>query len=178
MEVNRRVVVGRAWVVGDNVDTDVIIPARYLTTQDPEELARHVLEDLDPTVAGQVQPGDVLVAGTNFGCGSSREHAPIALKAAGFGCVVARSFARIFYRNAVNIGLPVLECPDGLPVRPGERVEVRVDEGRIVLPESGREVPVRPMPPVMREILEAGGLVPYVRRRLQADSAASGAQGT
>lgn len=157
---------GRAWVLGDHVDTDVIIPARYLTTSDPQELARHVLEDLDPAMPGRIRSGDVVVAGYNFGCGSSREHAPIALKAAGIACVVARSFARIFYRNAVNVGLAVVECPEGLEVRDGDVVVVDVDFGTVRNETTGARGESRPMPGVMREILDAGGLVPYVTQRL------------
>lgn len=158
---------GRAWVVGDHVDTDVIIPARYLTTSDPAELARHVLEDLDPTLKTRIQPGDILVAGENFGCGSSREHAPIALKAAGIACVVARSFARIFYRNAVNIGLPVVQCKQGLPVQSEQVIVVDFDAGTVTDEATGQVYRAEPLPEVMREILEAGGLVPYVARRLK-----------
>jgi len=158
---------GRAWVVGDHVDTDVIIPARYLTTSDPVELARHVLEDLDPTLKSRIQPGDILVAGENFGCGSSREHAPIALKAAGIACVVARSFARIFYRNAVNVGLPVVQCKQGVPVASEQVIVVDFEAGTITDEATGAVYPAEPLPAVMREILEAGGLVPYVARRLE-----------
>lgn len=158
---------GRAWVVGDHVDTDVIIPARYLTTSDPAELARHVLEDLDPTLRTRIQPGDILVAGENFGCGSSREHAPIALKAAGIACVVARSFARIFYRNAVNIGLPVVQCKQSLPVRSEQVIAIDFDAGMVIDEATGAVYQAEPLPDVMRDILEAGGLVPYVARRLK-----------
>lgn len=158
---------GRAWVLGDHVDTDVIIPARYLTTSDPAELARHVLEDLDPTLKERIRPGDILVAGVNFGCGSSREHAPIALKAAGIACVVARSFARIFYRNAVNVGLPVVQCREALPIASEQVIVVDFEAGTVTDEATGRVWQAEPLPPVMREILEAGGLVPYVARRLK-----------
>ncbi|MDR3208134.1 MAG: 3-isopropylmalate dehydratase small subunit, partial [Oscillospiraceae bacterium] len=122
----------RLFLYGDNVDTDVIIPARYLTTGDPAALAAHCMEDIDPAFAGTVASGDVIVAGRNFGCGSSREHAPLAIKACGISCVVADSFARIFYRNAINIGLPILECPEAAQgIRPGDEVTVDIGAGRI-----------------------------------------------
>jgi len=162
---------GKVWLFGDNVDTDAIIPARYLVTTDPLELARHCLEDLDANFARQVRPGDLVVAGKNFGCGSSREHAPLALKGAGVGCIIAVSFARIFYRNAVNIGLPILECPAQLPAQlsPGERLQVDLDQGRIIRLAGGSEVKASPLPPFMQEILKHGGLIEYVQARLQND---------
>ncbi len=159
---------GRVWKFGDNVDTDVIIPARYLNTTDPRELAAHCLEDADPEFARRVQPGDIVVAGKNFGCGSSREHAPVALKAAGVGCVVASSFARIFYRNAFNIGLPILECPEAAAgLEQGEEVVVDLEEGTIR--SLGRGVTYRalPVPDFMRRILRAGGLINYVKERMK-----------
>ncbi|MBE3597354.1 MAG: 3-isopropylmalate dehydratase small subunit [Limnochordaceae bacterium] len=172
-----RTVRGRVWVVGDHVDTDVIIPARYLTTSDPQELARHVFEDLDPSLRERIRPGDIVVAGVNFGSGSSREHAPIALKAAGIACVVARSFARIFYRNAVNVGLPVLQCPEPIPVQSGQTVSIDLEAGTVLDEAGGRTFVAERMPDVMREILEAGGLVPYVARRLQEREASARAAG-
>jgi 3-isopropylmalate/(R)-2-methylmalate dehydratase small subunit len=156
------------WKYGDNVDTDVIIPARYLNVSTAEELAAHCLEDLDATFAGSVQPGDVIVAGENFGCGSSREHAPLAIKGAGVSCVVARSFARIFYRNAINVGLPILECPAAVAeVDAGHRLEVELEEGRVTNLTTGRTYHAEPYPPFMMEIIDAGGLVPYTRARMR-----------
>jgi 3-isopropylmalate/(R)-2-methylmalate dehydratase small subunit len=156
---------GRVWVFGDNVDTDQIIPGRYLTTQDPEKLARHVMEGADPEFPEKVREGDILVAGRNFGCGSSREHAPIALKAAGIACVVAESFARIFYRNAVNVGLPVIVCPGATDAfETGHEAEVRLTEGVIRNLTTGEELEAKPLPRFMMRILEAGGLVELIRR--------------
>ncbi len=159
---------GKVWLFGDNIDTDAIIPARYLVTTDPVELARHCMEDLDGNFARQVSPGDIVVAGKNFGCGSSREHAPLALKGAGVGCILAVSFARIFYRNAVNIGLPILECPAELPslLSPGERLQVDLVQGRIVRLADGSEMKAPPLPPFMQEIMKHGGLIKYVQARL------------
>ncbi len=164
---------GRVHRVGDDVDTDVIIPGRYLALTRPEDLARHVLEDLDPELARRIRPGDVLVAGKNFGCGSSREHAPVALKAAGVGCVIAGSFARIFYRNAINVGLPILECPEAArELEAGAAVSVDLTRGAIRDEGSGREYRAAVFPPFVLEIIRAGGLVPYVRRRLGGDGEA------
>lgn len=144
---------------GDNVDTDVIIPARYLNTADPKELAAHCMEDLDPTFAGRVQPGDILIAGQNFGCGSSREHAPIALKASGVSLVIAKSFARIFYRNAINIGLAIVECPAAAEtIGEGSRVEADLDRGVIRDLTTGAEFQTEPFPPFIQQIISAGGL--------------------
>ncbi|MEW6770390.1 MAG: 3-isopropylmalate dehydratase small subunit [Bacillota bacterium] len=157
---------GTVFRFGDNIDTDLIIPARYLNTSDPAELARHCMEDADPTFAARVQPGDIIVAGANFGCGSSREHAPVAIKAAGVACVIARSFARIFYRNAFNIGLPILECPEAEAIAPKSRVRVDLETGRITVVDTGAEYRARPVPPFMREIIAAGGLILYVKARL------------
>ena len=160
---------GTAHVYGDNVDTDVIIPARYLTTTDPGELATHCLEDLDPDFVKRVRPGDVIVAGRNFGSGSSREHAPIAIKAAGVSCIVAESFARIFYRNAINVGLPIVEC-EGITdfVADGERVKVDVAGGVVENVARGRSHAATPLPSFMKDILDAGGLMPWVKRSLEA----------
>ena len=156
----------RAWVYGDNVDTDVIIPARYLITSDPSELAKHAMEDLDPAFAEQVSPGDVVVAGSNFGCGSSREHAPIALKAAGVSAVVAGSFARIFFRNAINVGLPICVSPDAVAgITAGNEIEVDLTAGVVTNKSSGQTFSVEPLPPFVLEIVAAGGLVPWVRAR-------------
>jgi 3-isopropylmalate dehydratase small subunit len=158
---------GRAWVFGDDVNTDVILPGKYLTIRDPAVLAPHVMEGVDPAFAEKARPGDVLVAGKNFGCGSSRETAPAAIKAFGIGCVVAVSFARIFLRNAVNIGLPILESEAAArAIQAGDDVEVDPGAGRIRDHTTGRAFDAVPFPPFMRELMAAGGLVPYTRRRL------------
>jgi len=157
---------GKAHVYGDNVDTDVIIPARYLNTPDAQELAQHCLEDLDATFASRVARGDLLVAGRNFGCGSSREHAPRAIKACGVSCVIAATFARIFYRNALNIGLPIVECPDAAAaIRAGDAVAVDFDTGVITDETTGRTFRSEPFPPFMQELIAAGGLAAYWRAR-------------
>jgi 3-isopropylmalate/(R)-2-methylmalate dehydratase small subunit len=162
---------GKVWKYGDNVDTDVIIPARYLNVSTAEELARHCMEDLDPAFAGAVQPGDVIVAGENFGCGSSREHAPLAIKGAGVSCVVARSFARIFYRNAINVGLPILESAAAAgEIEAGQALEIDLEAGRIQNLTTGRIYQAEPYPPFMMSIIRAGGLVPYTRQRLEEKS--------
>jgi len=158
----------RAFVYGDNVDTDVIIPARYLTTIDPDELAKHCMEDLDPTFCETCALGDLMVGGKNFGSGSSREHAPIAIQASGIACVVAESFARIFFRNSVNVGLPIVECPGVTEgAEPGDVFRVDLDSGEVVNVTKGRTFTGTPLPPFMRDILDAGGLMPWVARSLQ-----------
>lgn len=158
---------GRAFVYGDNIDTDAIIPARYLTTTDGSELATHALEDLDPSFATSVRPGDVIVAGHNFGCGSSREHAATALAANGVAAVVAASFARIFFRNAINTGLPVLVCPEAAAAtRAGDDVAIDLAAGTLHNATSGRTYSTEPLPDFTRAIVAAGGLVPWVRSRL------------
>lgn len=158
---------GRAHVLGDHVDTDVIIPARYLVTTDPAELARSVFEDLDPSLRARIRPGDILVAGENFGQGSSREHAPLAIKGAGIACVVAASFARIFYRNAFNIGLPVVECrPIVGRVADGDELEVDLTTGTIRNLTRQETYAGTPVPEFMQRLLAAGGLVGYVRAEL------------
>jgi 3-isopropylmalate/(R)-2-methylmalate dehydratase small subunit len=159
---------GAAWKYGDNVDTDVIIPARYLSMSTAQELARHCMEDLDPAFAGAVRPGDVIVAGENFGCGSSREHAPLAIKGAGVSCVVASSFARIFYRNAINVGLPILESPAAAKgIESGHSVEIDLQAGQIHNRTTGESYQAEPYPPFMMDIIRAGGLVPYTRQRIE-----------
>ncbi len=159
---------GRAWKFGANVDTDVIIPVRYLTSIDPVELGRHCLEGLDPEFAQKVQPGDIIVAAENFGCGSSREHAPVAIKGAGVGCVIAATFARIFFRNALNIGLPIVECAEAAQrIDEGDTVEVDVMSGRVINHTKGETYQAAPFPPFVQELIAVGGLVPYVARRLQ-----------
>ncbi len=156
---------GRVLLVGDDVDTDAIIPARYLVTTDPAELGRHCLEGLDPGFPGRIRPGDIIVAGKNFGCGSSREHAVLALKGAGIACVVAESFARIFFRNAVNLGFPVLECPELKGIREGDRIVVDLEKGEVTGDDGGSSWKASPLPPFILEILEAGGLIPWAKRR-------------
>lgn len=163
---------GRIFKYGDNVDTDVIIPARYLTSFDPKELAAHCMEDIDLTFAKKVKAGDIMVAGNNFGCGSSREHAPIAIKGAGISCVIARSFARIFYRNAVNIGLPILECPEAVDgAAAGDELEVDFDTGAVRNLTKGKSYVAAPFPPFMRKIMDAGGLINYSKAKIAASGA-------
>lgn len=157
---------GTAFKYGDNVDTDVIIPARYLNTPDAEELAAHCMEDIDAGFAGSVRPGDIVVAGRNFGCGSSREHAPLALKASGVACVIAESFARIFYRNALNIALPIMECPAAArAISAGDEVSVDLETGVISDLTTGARFSAEPFPPFMRDLVRAGGLAAYLRER-------------
>ena len=158
---------GRAWKYGDHVDTDVIIPARYLNTSEPAELAKHVLEDLDPEFRFRMKPGDMIVAGENFGSGSSREHAPLAIKASGVSCVIAKSFARIFYRNAINIGLPILEAPEAVDaIEIGDELEVDFSTGEIRNLTKNEVYRANPFPDFVMEIISAGGLVEYTKRRL------------
>jgi 3-isopropylmalate/(R)-2-methylmalate dehydratase small subunit len=158
---------GRVHKYGADVNTDVIIPARYLVTTDPQELAQHCMEDEDPEFVRRVRPGDIIVADTNFGCGSSREHAPIAIKAAGVSCVIAKSFARIFYRNAINLALPVLECEEAVDgSESGDELEVDLESGAIRNLTRGTAFQAKPFPDFMLELLQAGGLVEYTRHRL------------
>ncbi len=158
---------GKVWKFGDNIDTDAIIPARYLNTTDPQELARHCMEDADPEFPRKVRPKDIIVAGKNFGSGSSREHAPLAIKAAGISCVIAASYARIFYRNAFNIGLPILEAPQAVSkIQEGDLLSVDLDKGLIVNLSRGEEYQATPIPPFMQEIIAAGGLINYVKRTI------------
>jgi 3-isopropylmalate/(R)-2-methylmalate dehydratase small subunit len=160
---------GRAWTFGRDVDTDLIIPARYLTMKTAEELAQHVMEDADPTFPSKVKPGDIVVAQENFGCGSSREHAPIALKGAGVSVVVAKSFARIFYRNAFNTGLPILVAPEAVDgIREGDELTVDLASGEIADLTTGVTYQAQPLPPFMRELVAAGGLLPYLKTRAAA----------
>ena len=158
---------GAVHKYGANVDTDAIIPARYLNLSEPEELGRHCMEDIDQAFVGRVKPGDIIVAGANFGCGSSREHAPIAIKACGVACVVAESFARIFYRNAINIGLPIMECPgihDG--VGDGDILEIDLSTGGVRDDVRGLALRASPFPEFMLDLIGVGGLVEYTRRRI------------
>ncbi|MGV8074399.1 MAG: 3-isopropylmalate dehydratase small subunit [Syntrophobacteraceae bacterium] len=157
---------GRVWKFGDDVDTDAIIPARYLNTSDPAILAAHCMEDADPKFMEKVKPGDVIVAGKNFGCGSSREHAPVAIKAAGVSCVIAHSFARIFYRNAFNMGLPILECPEAaVAIETGDVIEIDLEMGKIVNRSRQLTYQAQQIPPFMQKLLQAGGLMAYVREQ-------------
>lgn len=159
---------GRAHVFGRDIDTDAIIAARYLNTSDPAELAAHCMEDIDKGFAVRVNPGDVIVAGENFGCGSSREHAPIAIRAAGISAVVAASFGRIFYRNAINIGLPILECPEAArAIKQGDTVHIDTDSGIIEDTATGTVFRAEPFPAFVSEIIEAGGLVERTRRAIE-----------
>jgi len=159
---------GRVHRFGEDIDTDKIIPARYLNTIDPAELAKHVMEDEDPTFAAKVGHGEIIAAGKNFGCGSSREHAPIAIKAAGVACVIAPSFARIFYRNAINIGLPILECDGALEMETGHELAVDLDAGVVKNLTTGQEYQAAPFPQFMRDLIAQGGLVNYVRKKVGA----------
>ena len=151
---------GTVFKYPDNVDTDVIIPARYLNTPDAKELAKHCMEDIDTSFIGKVQPGDIMVGGWNFGCGSSREHAPLAIKTSGIGCVIAKSFARIFYRNAINIGLPILECEQAAQeIQAGDQVKVDFDTGIITDITTGKTYQGEPFPEFIQNIIRAGGLL-------------------
>ena len=156
---------GTVFRYGDNIDTDVIIPARYLNTQNPKELAAHCMEDIDKTFVTRVQAGDIMVGGENFGCGYSREHAPLAIKTAGIDCVIAKSFARIFYRNAINIGLPILECPAASEaIAQGDTVSIDFDTGVITDVTTGQTFQAEPFPPFIQKIIAAGGLMNSLRQ--------------
>lgn len=156
---------GRVFKYGDNVDTDVIIPARYLNSSDPQELAAHCMEDIDKEFVDSVKEGDIIVANKNFGCGSSREHAPLAIKAAGVSCVIAETFARIFYRNAINIGLPIIECPQAAAaISAGDEVEVDFDSGEIRDLTTGQSFQGQAFPPFMQKLIDCGGLVNYINQ--------------
>lgn len=158
--------VGHVFKYGDNVDTDVIIPARYLNSSDPAELATHCMEDIDASFVKKVQKGDIIVANKNFGCGSSREHAPLAIKAAGVDCVIAETFARIFYRNAINIGLPIIECPEAaMEIEDGDEVEVDFDSGIIKNLTRKKEYKGQAFPPFMQKIIACEGLVNYINQK-------------
>lgn len=164
---------GSVWKFGSNIDTDAIIPARYLNVSDPDELAQHCMEDERSQFVAVAKRGDIIVAGSNFGCGSSREHAPIAIKAKGISCVIAKSFARIFYRNAFNIGLPILESEEAFEVfSDGDRGSVDLSSGELTDPDGSKRFYANPIPDFMREIIEAGGLVEYIMKKglVQADS--------
>lgn len=155
---------GKVWRYGDNVDTDVIIPARYLNIAEPAELAKHTMEDIDSSFAANVKAGDILVAGKNFGCGSSREHAPLVIKVSGITCIVADSFARIFYRNAINIGLPILELGEAVErIKQGDILAIDLGAGVLTNKTTGEEFKVQPLPGFIQEIAQAGGLINYVK---------------
>jgi len=155
---------GKVIKYGNNVDTDVIIPARYLNTSDPVELAAHCMEDIDSGFIKKVRKGDIMVAGKNFGCGSSREHAPIAIKASGISCIIAETFARIFYRNSINIGLPIIECPEAaFDISDGESVSIDFETGAIVNDTKGKTYKGVPFPEFMQQIMAADGLIGYIR---------------
>jgi len=160
---------GKVWKFGSNIDTDAIIPARYLNTSDPKELAKHVMEDADKDFPSKAKSGDLIVADANFGCGSSREHAPIAIKAAGIQAVIAKSFARIFYRNAFNIGLPIFESEDAPDkIKTGDEIEIEADRGVIRNITKREEYTAKPIPPFMQELISAGGLIEWTKKRLKA----------
>ena len=157
---------GRVFKYGDNVDTDVIIPARYLNNTDPKDLAAHCMEDIDKDFVSKVNKGDIIVANKNFGCGSSREHAPIAIKAAGVSCVIAETFARIFYRNAINIGLPIIECPEAArEINSGDVVNIDFDSGIITDETTGKKYQGQAFPEFMQKIIDLGGLVNYINTK-------------
>lgn len=157
---------GRVWKFGDNIDTDAIIPARYLTTSDPQKLATHCMEDADPNFVSKMKQGDILLGGENFGCGSSREHAPIAIKAAGVSCVIAKSFARIFYRNSFNMGLPIFESRELVDaIEEGEEILVDSARGTITIARSNKTFKINPTPPFMEELIADGGLMKHIARK-------------
>lgn len=155
---------GKVWHFGDNIDTDLIIAARYLNTSDPKELAKHVMEDADPEFVNKVKAGDIIVAGENFGCGSSREHAPIALKAAGVSAVVAKSFARIFYRNAFNTGLPIFELAETDTIKEGDTIAISMESGEVK--NGAKTYKFTPIPPFMQELIGCGGLMNYAKKEI------------
>lgn len=158
---------GKVHKYGADVNTDVIIPARYLNVSDPDKLAKHCMEDIDKDFLKKLKPGDIIMATTNFGCGSSREHAPIAIKAAGVSCVIAETFARIFFRNAINIGLPLLECPEAVKnTKAGDILEIDLAKGKIKNITNGKTFTAAPYPPFMSELISAGGLIEYTKKRL------------
>ncbi len=161
------VITGKVWKFGDNIDTDLIIAARYLNTSNPHELAKHVMEDADPEFKDKLNPGDIIVAGENFGCGSSREHAPIALKAAGVSAVVAKSFARIFYRNAFNMGLPIFELKQSDMIDESDLIEIDMQNGKIKDIDKDNTYDFTPIPPFMQELISTGGLMNYAKKKMK-----------
>lgn len=158
---------GKVWNFGANIDTDIIIAARYLNSSDPEHLAKYVMEDSDPEFSKKLKKGDIIVAGENFGCGSSREHAPIALKAAGVAAVVAPSFARIFYRNAFNMGLPIFELPEALQIKQGQEISIDLDAGEITNLTTNKTYKFISIPPFMQELIATGGLINYAKAEIE-----------
>ncbi len=160
------VITAKVWKFGDNIDTDLIIAARYLNTSEPSELAKHAMEDADPDFVKKLNKGDVIVAGENFGCGSSREHAPIALKAAGVSAVVAKSFARIFYRNAFNMGLPIFELKEADEIDEGDEIKIDLDSGKIENLTKNKIYNFTPIPPFMQELIASGGLINYAKKEI------------
>jgi len=158
---------GKVYKYGENVNTDAIIPARYLNVSDPDQLAEHCMEDIDTDFVSHVEPGDIIMATTNFGCGSSREHAPLAIKASGVSCVIAKTFARIFFRNAIDIGLPLLECAEAVDnTNAGDTLEVDLTSGEIKNLTNGKTFTAEPYPEFMSELINAGGLIEYTKKRL------------
>jgi len=157
---------GKVWKFGDNVDTDLIIAARYLNTSEPSELAKYVMEDADPSFVSKMSAGDIIVAGENFGCGSSREHAPIALKAAGIAAVIAPTFARIFYRNAFNMGLPIFELPEASEIDEGDRVHIDMQSGEVINQTQKKRYKFTPIPAFMQELVDAGGLIAFAQKEI------------
>ena len=158
---------GKVWKFGDNIDTDLIIAARYLNTSEPSELAKHVMEDADPEFVSKMKEGDIIVAGENFGCGSSREHAPIALKAAGVSAVIAPTFARIFYRNAFNMGLPIFELKEAAEINEGDVVRIDMDAGEVINVSQAKTYKFSPIPDFMQELVDAGGLIAFAKKEIQ-----------
>ena len=159
-------IIGKVWNFGANIDTDIIIAARYLNSSDPEHLAKYIMEDADPDFPKKVKKGDIIVAGENFGCGSSREHAPIALKAAGIAAVIAPSFARIFYRNSFNMGLPIFELPESLEIKEGEEIRIDLDSGKITNLSTNKEYKFTAIPEFMQELIATGGLINYAKKEI------------
>lgn len=157
---------GKVWKFGDNIDTDLIIAARYLNTSEPTELAKHVMEDADPTFVAKMKHGDIIVAGENFGCGSSREHAPIALKAAGVSAIIAPTFARIFYRNAFNMGLPIFELAESAEIVEGDTVKVDMEKGEVINITQAKSYKFSPIPAFMQELVDAGGLIAFAKKEI------------
>lgn len=158
---------GKAWTFGNDIDTDVIVAARYLVTDNEKELGKHCMEDIDPDFTKKISRGDMIVGGENFGCGSSREHAPIAIKGAGISCVIASSFARIFFRNAINVGLPIFVCPEASSeIKSGDVISVDPANGKIMNETTGKEYSTSSFPPFLQNLISTGGLIPYVREKL------------
>lgn len=164
------VITGKVWNFGANIDTDIIIAARYLNSSEPEHLAKYVMEDADPDFPKKLQKGDIIVAGENFGCGSSREHAPIALKAAGVAAVVAPSFARIFYRNAFNMGLPIFELPEALEIKENDEISIDLDNGKIINNTTNKSYEFIPIPEFMQELISVGGLINYAKEEIKKEN--------